>query len=142
MDIFNDFDSEDLSVSGAKMVLTNPKTGFDLTAEKEGHEEPQPMYLMMKGIDSPDVVRIRSKLEAMNARRKPGVQQSNDEIEAEKIRDCKLLRSITTGGEVADKDGKWVSVDGDIAYRLFLGAAAFRSQALTFMMTRSNFIKG
>lgn len=134
------FQSDDNSSEGARLELINPLTGDKLTAPVDGQDEPKVQYLILPGPDDPNVMRALDRV-AARARKQQGKDQSDEQIEAEKVSDCTMVAGLVIGGEIF-MSGEWLQVTRDVAFKMFKAAPAFRGQALKFMMDRTNFIKG
>ena len=134
-------ETKSASESGARMVIHLPGTKTPVTHERDGHNEPQEMYLTLLGPDSHQVQAELAKVRNRTANTKEKPIPSEEEMEAEKKKDSVMLARLTVGGEVFF-NGEWVTVNEDNAYKIYVGIDAVRSQALQFIIDRENFYQG
>jgi len=140
MDILDQEISE-LSNSGARMPLYDASRAFVMTHEKEGHDEPYEMYLVMLGPESPKYQQEMAKTRNRSAKQKENHIPSDDEVERERAHDSKMLTRLTVGGEVFMR-GKWVEITSENAYEMYYNVSIIRAQALQFIMKPEHFVKG
>jgi hypothetical protein len=131
----------DKSKAGARMDLLDPSTGDVLTHKGKGDKSPKKMFLVLLGPESNVTRRAIATITNRDKRRKKGVTQSDDEIQRDAESDCRLLASMTVGGEVFYND-KWMQVSSENVYDLYMDVLPVRSQALVYALDIANFTKG
>ena len=141
MDILN-CSTADRSAEGVKMTLKHPSTG-DVLTHQEGDDPSvlKEMYLVILGPESKKVRKALSQINARLNKKNDRHTPSDEEIDNEAITDCKLLASITVGGEVF-MGGKWVSIDEKNAFDMYYQVMPFRGQVSNFAFDMGNFTKG
>ena len=129
------------SREGVDMPLLDPGTVDVLSHQGPKDKAPVEMYLKLLGPDSEKTRRALNRIQYRMSKVKEGVDKSDDELHAESAAESKILADLTVGGLVFMRE-KWVDIDRESAFDLYMTVPQFRGQALTFILNPKNYFRG